>query len=61
MFKLELKSSGSQSQGEVFRVVTFTDDHDIIEKYKPPPHAETLKVLFYIQTLNKFYLYAWTK
>lgn len=61
MFKLELKSSDSQSQDEVFKVVSFTDDNDIIEKYKPPSSKETFKVLLYIQTFIKFNFYYWTK
>ncbi|XP_049405180.1 uncharacterized protein LOC125868573 [Solanum stenotomum] len=43
MFKLELQSSNGQGQDEVFKVVTFTDDEDIIEKYRPPPRGETFK------------------
>jgi len=54
MFKLELQSSDGQGQDEVFKVVTFTDDEDIIEKYRPPPRGETFKVLFYIQIYIKF-------
>ncbi|KAH0765448.1 hypothetical protein KY285_001319 [Solanum tuberosum] len=37
------ESSDGQGQDEVFKVVTFTDDEDIIEKYKPPPRGETFK------------------
>ncbi|KAH0665029.1 hypothetical protein KY285_026235 [Solanum tuberosum] len=43
MFKLELQSSDGQGQDEVFKVVTFTDDEDIIEKYRPPTRGETFK------------------
>ncbi|XP_049375033.1 uncharacterized protein LOC125840091 [Solanum verrucosum] len=43
MFKLELQSSNGEGQDEVFKVVTFTDDEDIIEKYRPPPRGETFK------------------
>ncbi|KAH0729552.1 hypothetical protein KY290_000677 [Solanum tuberosum] len=37
------ESSDGQGQDEVFKVVTFTDDEDIIEKYRPPPRGETFK------------------
>ncbi|KAH0708781.1 hypothetical protein KY284_010208 [Solanum tuberosum] len=43
MFKLELQSSDGQGQDVVFKVVTFTDDEDIIEKYRPPTRGETFK------------------
>ncbi|KAH0645346.1 hypothetical protein KY284_033230 [Solanum tuberosum] len=43
MFKLELQSSDGQGQDEVFKVVTFTDDEDIIEKYRPPTRGHTFK------------------
>ncbi|XP_059289739.1 uncharacterized protein LOC132043250 [Lycium ferocissimum] len=43
MFKVDVQSSNCENQDEVFKVLTFTDDEDIIEKYIPSPRAETFK------------------
>ncbi|XP_060188607.1 uncharacterized protein LOC132617583 isoform X1 [Lycium barbarum] len=41
MFKVDVQSSNCENQDEIFKVLTFTDDEGIIEKYIPSPRAET--------------------
>ncbi|OIT25270.1 hypothetical protein A4A49_52019 [Nicotiana attenuata] len=43
MFKVEVKSSINQNKDEVLKVVTLTDDEEIIKKYIPSAQEETLK------------------
>nr|XP_016505781.1 PREDICTED: uncharacterized protein LOC107823605 [Nicotiana tabacum] len=43
MFKVEVNSSNNQNKDVVFRVVTLTDDEEIIKKYIPSPQEETFK------------------
>ncbi|XP_070024752.1 uncharacterized protein [Nicotiana sylvestris] len=43
MFKVEVNSSNNQNKDVVIRVVTLTDDEEIIKKYIPSPQEETFK------------------
>nr|XP_009782423.1 PREDICTED: uncharacterized protein LOC104231173 [Nicotiana sylvestris] len=43
MFKVEVNSSNNQNKDVVLRVVTLTDDEEIIKKYIPSPQEETFK------------------
>ncbi|OIT24820.1 hypothetical protein A4A49_64533, partial [Nicotiana attenuata] len=47
MFKVEVKSSNGKNQDDVLKVITLSDDEEIIKKYIPSPREETFKVCFY--------------
>lgn len=47
MFKVEVKSSNGKNQDDVLKVVTLSDDEEIIKKYILSPREEAFKVCFY--------------